>query len=141
MAGEQPIEPTDARLLLNGACLQANGKPGAAAIAEPPRWTWGVLQERLTSLSEASGTSVEKILLAVCKQAAEERQEAEEALDQGVGQLERALVHNGTSLIHEYHSKVLGRLTKLLNLYGQAQASRLGVNIVQPLNGHENGES
>ena len=51
------------------------------------------------------------------------------------------MVHNGTSLIHEYHSKVLGRLTQLLNLYGQAQASRLGVNIVQPLNGHENGES
>ena len=50
------------------------------------------------------------------------------------------MVHNGTSLIHEFHSKVLGRLTQLLNLYGQAQASRLGVNIVQSLNGHENGE-
>ena len=94
----------------------------------------------VTSLSKASGKSVEKILLAVCKQAAEDRQEAEEALDQGVGQLERTLVHDGTPLIHEYHSKVLGRLTKLLNLYGQAQASRLGVNIVQSLNGHENGE-
>ena len=117
------------------------GKAGAPAIAEPPQWTWGVVQEGLTSLSKVSGKPVEKILLAVCKQAAEERQKAEQALAQGVGQLERTLVHDGTPLIHEYHSKVLGRLTKLLNLYGQAQASRLGVNIVQPLNGHENGES
>jgi hypothetical protein len=138
MASEQPVEPTDGRMLLNAAYVQANGKAVAPAIAEPPEWTWGIVQERLTNLSEASGKSVEKSLLAVCKQAAEERQEAEEALDQGVGQLERALVHNGTSLIHEYHSKVLGRLTKLLNLYCQAQASRLGINIVQP---HENGES
>ena len=84
MDSEQLVEPTDARLLLNGACLQANGKAGAPAIAEPPQWNWGALQERLTSLSEASGKSVEKILLAVCRRAAEERQEAEEALDQGV---------------------------------------------------------
>jgi hypothetical protein len=84
MAGEQPIEPTDARLLLAAACLQANGKADVPAIAEPPQWTWGAVQEGLTSLSKASGKSVEKILLALCKQAAEERQEAEEALDQGV---------------------------------------------------------
>jgi hypothetical protein len=36
--------------------------------------------------------------------------------------------------------KVLGRLTKLLGLYDQAQAARLGLNIVQPVNG-ENGEN
>jgi hypothetical protein len=121
--------------------LQANGKAGAPAIAEPPQWTWGVVQEGLESFSKTSGKSVEKILLAVSKQAAKERPEAEEALDQGVGQLERTLVHDGTTLNHEYHSKVLGRLTKLLKLYGQAQGSRLGVNIVQSLNSHENGES
>jgi hypothetical protein len=129
--------PKKVAITIYGFC-RGHAKP---AIAEPPQWTWGVVQERLISLSEASGKSVEKILLAVCKQAAEERQEAEEALDQGVGQLERTLVHDRTLLIHEYHSKVLGRLTKLQNLSGQAQASRLGVNIVQPLNGHENGES
>ena len=50
-------------------------------------------------------------------------------------------LHSGTPLIHEYHSKVLGRLAKLLNLYGQAQANRLGLNIVQPLNGQGNGEN
>ena len=51
--------------------------------------------------------SVEKILLAICKQATEQ----------------------GTPLIYECHSKVLRRLAKLLNLYGQAQASRLGLNV------------
>jgi len=70
-----------------------------------------------------------KILLAICKQATEQRQEALEALEQGVPQLERCLVHEGTPLIYEYHSKVLRRLAKLLNLYGQAQASRLGLNV------------
>ena len=47
----------------------------------------------------------------------------------------------GTPLIHEYHSKVLGRLAKLLNLYGQAQASRLGLNVIQPADAHQNGEN
>src|SRR5215813_13578840 len=93
----------------------------------------------LTDLSKATGKSVEKILLVVCKQAAEQRQETLEALEQGVPQLERCLVHNGTPLIHEYHSKVLGRLAKLLNLYGQGQAARLGLNIVEPVDAHENG--
>jgi len=52
---------------------------------------------------------VEKILLGVCKQATEQRQEALEALEQGVPQLERCLVHSGTPLINEYYSKVLGQ--------------------------------
>src|SRR5262245_24832292 len=71
----------------------------------------------LTDLSKATGKSVEKILLAVCKQAAEQRQEALEALEQGVPQLERCLVHDGSPLIHEYHSKVLGRLAKLTEMF------------------------
>ena len=50
-------------------------------------------------------------------------------------------LHSGTPLIHEYHSKVLGRLAKLLNLYGQAQASRLGLNVVQPALAYQNGEN
>ena len=53
--------------------------------------------------------------------------------------LELALVRHGTALTNDYHSKVLGRLTKLLGLYGQAQAARLGLNIAQPVNG-ENGD-
>ena len=72
---------------------------------------------------KVAGKSVEKILLAICKQATEQRQEALEVLEQSVPQLERCLVHEGTPLIYEYHSKVLGRLATLLNLYGQAQAS------------------
>ena len=95
----------------------------------------------MEGLARATGKSVEKILLAVCKQAAEQRQEALEALEQGVPQLERCLVHSGTPLIHEYHSKVLGRLAKLLNLYGQAQAARLGLNVIQPVDAHQNGEN
>jgi hypothetical protein len=78
-------------------------------------------------------------LLGVCRQAIEQREQAEAALREGVPKLERALVQYGTGLKNEYHGKVLGRLSKLLSLYGQAQASRLGLNIVQPLNG-ENGE-
>jgi hypothetical protein len=63
------------------------------------------------------------------------------ASHQGVPQLERALVHDATPLIHEYHSKVLGRLAKLLNLYDQAQAARLGLNVIQPALAHQNGEN
>jgi hypothetical protein len=95
----------------------------------------------LEELGKATGKSVEKILLAVCKQAAEQRQEALEALEQGVPQLERCLVHDGTPLIHEYYSKVLGRLAKLLNLYVQVQAAKLGLNVVQPALAYQNGEN
>jgi len=141
MAPEEPIAPSDGRFLLELAfASEAKGKAaGDSPFDEPSDWTWGVVQEGLTELSKATGKSVEKILLFVCKQAAEQRQEALEALEQGVPQLERCLVHDGTPLIQEYHSKVLGRLAKLLNLYGQAQAARLGFNIVQPVNG-ENGD-
>jgi hypothetical protein len=141
MASEQPIAPPDGRLLL-GVAFSSQVKEGAAgepSFDEPPQWTWGIVQEGLEELAKATGKSVEKILLCVCKQATEQRGEALEALEQGVPQLERALVHDGTPLIHEYHSKVLGRLAKLLNLYGQAQAARLGLNIVEPVDGHHNG--
>ena len=95
----------------------------------------------MEELAKATGKSVEKIFLCVCKQAAEQRQEALEALEQGVPQLERCLVHEGTALIHEYYGKVLERLAKLLNLYGQAQAARLGLNVVEPVDAHQNGEN
>jgi hypothetical protein len=99
----------------------------------------GAVREGLAELSVAVGKSVEQILLAICRQASEQREVAEAALKNGVPKLELALVQHGTALTNEYHSKVLGRLTKLLALYGQAQAGRLGLNIVQPLNG-ENGD-
>ena len=143
MASEQPIAPSDGRLLLGVAfSAQAKGEAdGEPPFDEPPQWTWGAVQEGLAEVSKAAGKSVEKILLCVCKQAAEQRQETLEALEQGVPQLERCLVQAGTPLIHEYHSKVLGRLAKLLNLYGQAQAARLGLNVVEPVDAHQNGEN
>jgi hypothetical protein len=143
MASEQPIAPPDGRLLRGVAfSSQANGEADSEPpFDEPPQWTWGVVQEGLTELSKAAGKPVEKILLCVCKQATEQPQEALEALEQGVPRLEHCLVHNGTPLIHEYHSKVLGRLAKLLNLYGQAQAARLGLNVIQPADAHQNGEN
>ena len=143
MASEQPIAPSDGRLLLGAAfSSQAKGEAdGEPPFDGPPGWTWGVVQEGLTELSKATGKWVEKILLCVWKQATEQRQEALQALEQGVPQLERCLVHDGTPLIHEYHSKVLGRLAKLLNLYGQAQAARLGLNVIEPALAHQNGEN
>jgi len=143
MAPEEPIAPPDGRLLLAAAFTsEAKGKvDGESPFDDPPQWTWGIVQEGLTELGKATGKSVEKLLLAVCKQATEQRQEALEALEQGVPQLERCLVHSGTPLIHEYHSKVLGRLAKLLNLYGQSQAARLGLNVIQPALAHQNGEN
>jgi hypothetical protein len=143
MASEQPIAPPDGRLLLGAAfASQARGiADGEPSFDEPSQWTWGAVQQGLEELAKATGKSVEKILLCVCKQATEQRGVALEALEQGVPQLERCLVHDGTPLIHEYHSKVLGRLAKLLNLYGQAQASRLGLNVIQPADAHQNGEN
>jgi hypothetical protein len=143
MAPDQPIAFSDGRLL-SGLAFNSETKGKVASeppFDEPPQWTWGAVQEGLAELARASGKPVEKILLAVCKQAAEQREEALEALQQGVAQLERCLVHSGTPLIHEYYSKVLGRLAKLLNLYGQAQAARLGLNIVEPLDAHHNGDN
>jgi hypothetical protein len=87
------------------------------------------VQEGLSELAAATGKSVEKLLLAVCRPASEQREQTEAALKAGVPKLELALVQNGAALINEYHGKVLGRLTKLLALYGQAQAARLGLNI------------
>ena len=84
------------------------------------------MQEGLSELAAATGKSVEKLLLAVCRPASEQREQTEAALKAGVPKLELALVQNGAALIKEYHGKVLGRLTKLLALYGQAQAARLG---------------
>jgi hypothetical protein len=137
-----PIAPSDGRLLL---CATFAGELKKTAnleeppFDEPPHWTWGAVQEGLSELAAATGKSVEKILLAVCRQASEQREVAEAALKAGVLKLEIALVQPGTALTNEYHGKVLGRLTKLLALYGQAQASRLGLNIVQPLNGDNGG--
>jgi hypothetical protein len=143
MAPEEPIAPSDGSLLLELAfALEAKGKvAGEPPFDEPPQWTWGIVQEGLEELGKATGKSVEKILLCVCKQATEQRQEALEALEHGVPQLERCLVHSGTPLIHEYHSKVLGRLAKLLNLYGQAQAARLGLHVIQPADARHSGEN
>ena len=89
--GTEGFSPT--RLLL-GAALSSEAKGGAdgeALLDEPTQWTWGAVQQSLEELAKATGKSVEKILLAVCKQAAEQRGEALEALEQGVPQLERCL--------------------------------------------------
>jgi len=131
------IAPADGRLLLS-LCFAAEAKAGGE-IDEPPCWTWGVVQEGLAELAKASGKSVEKILLAVCKKAAEQRREALEAIEEGVPQLERKLLHQSTSLIHEYHSKVQNRLAKWLAIYGQVRAARLGLDIVQPVQAHSGG--
>jgi hypothetical protein len=137
-----PIAPSDGRLLLCAAFageLKKKANLEEPPIEEPPHWTWGAVQEGLSELAAATGKSVEQILFLVCRQASEQRQQSAAALKVGVLKLELALVQHGTALTNEYHSKVLGRLTKLLGLYGQAQASRLGLNIVQPVNG-ENGD-
>ena len=89
--GTEGFSPT--RLLL-GAAFSSEAKGGAdgeALLDEPTQWTWGAVQQSLEELAKATGKSVEKILLAVCKQAAEQRGEALEALEQGVPQLERCL--------------------------------------------------
>ena len=138
-----PIAPSDGRLLLCAAFageLKEKTSLKESPFDEPPHWIWGAVQEGLSELAAATGKSVEQILLVVCRQASEQREVAEAALNAGVPKLELALVQHGTALINEYHGKVLGRLTKLLGLYGQAQAARLGLNIVQPVNG-DNGEN
>jgi hypothetical protein len=131
-----PIAPSDGRRLLCAAFaaeLKKQASLDERLLDEPPHWTWGAVQEGLSELAAATGKSVEQILLAVCRQAARQREAAETALKTGVQKLELALVQEGTALTNEYHSKVLGRLTKLLGLYGQAQAARLGLNIIQPV--------
>ena len=105
------------------------------------QWTWGVVKEGLEELSKATDKTVETILLAVCRQVTRQREQMEAVLKVGVPKLELALVQYGTALTHEYHTKVLNRLTKLLGLYGQAQAARLGLNIIQPVNGNGEGNN
>ena len=128
MEPSSPITPPDGRLLLCAAFageLKKKANLKEPPFDEPPHWTWSAVQEGLSELATATGKSVEQILLAVCRQASEQREVAEAALKAGVPKLELALVQHGTALINEYHGKVLGRLTKLLGLYGQAQAARL----------------
>jgi hypothetical protein len=140
---DAPIVPEDGRLLLTAAFateLKSKSGPDGQPFDEPPQWTWDVVREGLEELSEATDKTVETILLAVCRSATRQREQMEVVLKAGVPKLELALVQYGTALTNEYHSKVLGRLTKLLALYGQAQAARLGLNIVQPV-GSENGEN
>jgi hypothetical protein len=143
MEPSAPIAPPDGRLLLCAAFageLKKKANLEEPPFDEPPHWTWGAVQEGLSELAAVTGKSVEQILLVVCRQASEQREVAEAALKAGAPKLELALVQHGTALINEYHGKVLSRLTKLLGLYGQAQAARLGLNIVQPVNG-EGGEN
>jgi hypothetical protein len=124
------IAPSEGRLLLCAAFageLKKKASLEEPSFEEPPHWTWSAVQEGLSELAAAVGKSVERILLAVCRQASEQREQTETALKAGVPKLELALVQHGTALTNEYHGKVLGRLTKLLGLYGQAQAARLGL--------------
>jgi hypothetical protein len=88
--------------------------------------------EGLAELASDCRKSPESLYEAVCILAQTECQRFSALLKEGPTILERRLVHNGNALTNEYHNKVLGRLTKLLALYGQAQAARLGLNIVQP---------
>jgi hypothetical protein len=139
----EAVTPADGRLLLLAAFageLKGKAASGEQPFEEPPRWTWGAVQEGLGELAAATGKALEKILLAVCRQAAQEREQTQAALKEGVQKLECSLVQYGTPLIHTYHTQVLGRLAKLLSLYAQMQAARLGLNIVQPVSS-ENGDS
>ena len=88
--------------------------------------------EGLAELAGDCRKSPESLYEALCTLAHTECQRFSAMLKEGLVILERRLVHNGTALTNEYHSKVLARLARLLALYGQAQAARLGLNIVQP---------
>jgi hypothetical protein len=142
MDPKEAIAPADGRLLLLAAFAgELKGKSPSAEqpFEEPAQWTWGAVQEGLGELATATGKALEKILLAVCRQAATEREQAQVALKEGVQKLECSLVQYSTPLIQTYHTQVLGRLAKLLSLYGQMQANRLGLNFVEPVGGR-NGE-
>jgi hypothetical protein len=71
------IAPTEGRLLLCAAfAVEAKGKakPDELPFDEPLRWTWGVVHDGLTELAAATGKSAEKLPLALCRQAIEQRE-------------------------------------------------------------------
>jgi hypothetical protein len=129
----KPLNDADGRLILESAIsLCAKRTNGTAPFNEPQTWTWGTVIEGLAELASDCRKSPESLYEAVCTLAQTEYQRFLVMLKEGLAILERRLVHNGTALTNEYHTRVLGRLAKLLALYGQAQAARLGLNIVQP---------
>jgi hypothetical protein len=133
----KPIEPSDGRLLLySAAAYCAKGTaPDEQSFAEPRAWTWGVVLEGFTELATDCGKSVDRLLESLGEWALTEHERLSFTLRDGTPVLERALVHQGSELVHEYHTKVLGRLIKILSLYGQAQSARLGTNIIAPAAG------
>jgi hypothetical protein len=66
-----------------------------------------------------------------------------DTLKEGLKIIETSLCdrYGHTELILEHHTKVLGRLMKLLNLFGQAKADELGLTIMQPTNDHGDGNA
>lgn len=130
---QKPIADSDARLILESAialCTKAaNGEAPFSELEQP--WTWGAVISGLAELASDCRKSSEALYEALCSLVQNERQRLSVMLKEGPMLLERRLVHNGTALSNEHHTKVLGRLVKLLALYGQAQAARLGLNIVQ----------
>jgi hypothetical protein len=99
-----PIAPSEGRLLLCAAFageLKKKANLEEPPIEEPPHWTWGAVQEGLSELAAATGKPVERILLAVCRHASEQREVAEATLKAGVPKLELALVQHGTALTNE----------------------------------------
>jgi hypothetical protein len=128
----KPIQPGDGRLLLlSAAAYCARGAPPSEQpFTEPAEWTWRVVIEGFTELATDCGKSVEKLVESLLEWTLSEHDRLASTLKDGTPVLERALVHQGSALVHEYHTKVLGRLIKILNLYGQAQSARLGTNII-----------
>jgi hypothetical protein len=130
----KPIQPADGRLLLMSAATWCakGAAPTGQPFTEPPQWTWGVVIEGLSELAADCGKSVQRLLESLGEWALSRHQHLSSTLSHGTPVLERALVHEGSALVHEYHTKVLGRLIKILGLYGQAQSARLGTNIIAP---------
>ena len=88
MDPSEAITPTDGRLLLLAAFAgELKGKAAGSEqpFEEPPRWTWGAVQEGLSELAAATGKAVEKISAGgLPAGGAEQREQAQAALKAGV---------------------------------------------------------
>jgi hypothetical protein len=97
-------------------------------------WTWETVRSRLHELAKAAGKPLDVIMGTLHKAVLERYDTLRETLEEGVRTIHSHYVlHNGQhDLMILYQARITNRIAKLLSVFGQSKADRLGLTMIEP---------
>jgi hypothetical protein len=113
-------------------CDESQAFTDLATDGEP--WSWETVRGRLDELAKAAGKPLDAIMGKLHKDVLELYDTLRQTLEEGIRTIHSHYVlHNGQQdLTILYQARITNRIAKLLSIFGQSKADRLGLTMIEP---------